>query len=259
MASTAPSPGIAHKLCVLPWVLERECTDRVGEGDLLLVEVTLRVAFDLVSSADGSSHTVKAFGKALDTSDKATAKAMSSAYKHAMLQAFCVPVAQIEDADASSHRLKRNRSHQREPVEGWAMWTSGIVDIVESCATSEAVERLRQRQRPLLTAISREKPDLYGQIGAAFAKRSAALNGEGCAMSDGRADGEQCADRKKEAVRAEPPIRTSARRSRERDAAAERPDGEGCAKRKAQRPSKPKPPRAQKQTEDASATAPEPA
>ena len=178
------SPLLAkHKLCVLPRVLERECTDRLGEGDLLLVGVTLRVAFDLVSSADGSSHTVEAFGEALDASDKATAKAMSSAYKHAMLQAFCVPVAQIEDADASSHRLKRNRSHQREPVEGWAMWTSGIVDIVKSCATLEAVERLQQRQRPLLKAIGREQPDLYAQIGAAFARRTAELNGEGCAIS----------------------------------------------------------------------------
>ena len=68
---------------------------------------------------------------------------MSSAYKQAMLQAFCVPVAQIEDADASSHRLKHARTHQREPVEGWAMWTSGITDIVESCASADALERLR--------------------------------------------------------------------------------------------------------------------
>ena len=155
------SPLLAkHRLCVLPRVLERTSTDRVGDGDLLLVGVTLRVAFDLVSSADGSSHSIGAFGEALDASDKATAKAMSSAYKHAMLQAFCVPVAQIEDADASSHRLKRSRTHQREPVEGWAMWTSGIMDIAESCATIEALEHLQQRQRPLLKAISREKQNL---------------------------------------------------------------------------------------------------
>ena len=254
------SPLLAkHKLCVLPRVLERTSTDRVGEGDLLLVGVTLRVAFDLVSSADGSSHTVEAFGEALDASDKATAKAMSSAYKHAMLQAFCVPVAQIADADASSHRLKRNRSHPREPVEGWAMWTSGIVDIIESCATREAVERLRQRQRLLLTAISREKPDLYAQIGAAFAKRTAELNGERCAVSEGRADGEQCADCEKEAVRTGPLAPSPARPVRECEAAAERPDGEGCAKLKARRSSKPARSRSRKQTDDVTSPTPEPA
>ena len=188
------SPLLAkHKLCVLPRVLERTASDRVGDGDLLLVGVALRVAFDLVSSTDGSSHTVEAFGEALDASDKATAKAMSSAYKHAMLQAFCVPVAQIEDADAGSYRLKRSRSHQQEPVEGWAVWASGITDIIESCATREALERLQDRQRPLLKAVSREQPELYAQLGAAFAKRTAALDGERCAMSTAAADGEQCA------------------------------------------------------------------
>jgi len=188
------SPLLArHKLCVLPRVLERSSTDRVGDGDLLLVGVTLKVAFELVSSADGSSHTVEAFGEALDASDKATAKAMSSAYKHAMLQAFCVPVAQVDDADASSHRLKRGRTHQREPVEGWAMWTSGIIDITESCVSTEAFDRLQDRQRPLLKALSREEPELYAQIGAAFARRTAELNGEGCAIPLGPAGGEECA------------------------------------------------------------------
>ena len=165
------SPLLAkHRLCVLPRVLERTSTDRVGEGDLLLVGVALKIAFDLVSSADGSSHTVEAFGEALDHSDKATAKAMSSAYKHAMLQAFCVPVAQIEDADAASHRLKRGRSHQPEPVEGWAMWTRGIIDIVESCATQEALERLQERQRPLLKAEA-------GPLRAAWGRCRAAVGG----------------------------------------------------------------------------------
>ena len=213
------SPLLAkHKLCVLPRILERTCADRIGEGDLLLVGVTLRIAFDLVSSADGSSHTVEAFGEALDASDKATAKAMSSAYKHAMLQVFCVPVAQV-DADASSHRLKRSRSHQSEPVEGWAMWTSGVIDIVESCASQEAIERVQERQRPLLKAISREKPDLYAQLGAAFARRTAALDGERRAMSGATKDGEPCASstngkvRKRPGARRAKPAQPSAKRA----------------------------------------------
>ena len=206
------SPLLAkHKLCVLPRVLERTSSDRVGDGDLLLVGVALKVAFDLVSSTDGSSHTVEAFGEALDASDKATAKAMSSAYKHAMLQAFCVPVAEIDDADAGSYRLKRSRSHQQEPVEGWVMWASGITDIIESCATREALERLQDRQRPLLKAVSREQPELYAQLGAAFAKRTAELIGERCAMSGAAANGEQCASSTSVKVRRQS---TGARRKR---------------------------------------------
>ena len=69
-------------------------------------------------------------------------------------------LSRIDDADAGSYRLKRSRSHQQEPVEGWVMWASGITDIVESCATIEALERLQDRQRPLLKAVSRERPEL---------------------------------------------------------------------------------------------------
>lgn len=178
------SPLLAkHKLCILPRVLDRTAVDRSGEGDLLLVSVSIKVAFDLVSIGDGSMHTIEAYGEALDPSDKATAKAMSSAYKHAMLQLFCVPVAQVDDADRSSHRLKRPKDHQAEPVGGWQQWTADIIDIAESCVSADALERLQQRQRPLLTAISRERPDLYGTIGATFSTRAITLNSGACASS----------------------------------------------------------------------------
>jgi hypothetical protein len=173
------SPLLAkHKLCILPRVLDRTAVERAGDGDLLLINVTLKVAFDLVSITDGSSHTIETFGEALDPSDKATAKAMSSAYKHAMLQLFCVPVAQIEDADRSSRRLKRPQGHQAEPVGGWQQWTADVIDIAGSCASIDALDRLQRRQRPLLTAISRERRDLYEMIGECFCARTAVLKGE---------------------------------------------------------------------------------
>ena len=178
------SPLLAkHKLCILPRVLDRTAAERSGEGDLLLVSVSIKVAFDLVSIGDGSMHTIEAYGEALDPSDKATAKAMSSAYKHAMLQMFCVPVAEVDDADRSSHRLKRPNDHQAEPVGGWQQWTADIIEIAESCASADALDRLQQQQRPLLTAISRERPDLYGTIGATFSARAITLDSEARASS----------------------------------------------------------------------------
>ncbi len=72
-------------------VLERHASDRLDESGALLVAVSLKAAFDLVSAEDGSCHTIEAYGKALDAGDKATAKAMQSAYKYAVLQAFGVP------------------------------------------------------------------------------------------------------------------------------------------------------------------------
>src|SRR5688500_2614582 len=63
-----------HRLCVLPRVIRRECSERAGLGAEALSYVHLLVAYDLVSSRDGSRHRVKASGEAMDPSDKATAK-----------------------------------------------------------------------------------------------------------------------------------------------------------------------------------------
>ncbi len=41
-----------HRLCVLPRVIDRIAVDRRGRNDELLTGVTLRVAFDLISTID---------------------------------------------------------------------------------------------------------------------------------------------------------------------------------------------------------------
>ena len=102
---------------------------------------------------------------------------MSSAYKYAMLQAFCVPVTEVAEADASSLRLKQ-ASHDPQPVEGWEQWAAGIIDIASSCISTEALKRLQDRQRGLLKAISRERPDLYSRIGETFGDRRNALESD---------------------------------------------------------------------------------
>ena len=158
-----------HGLCILPRVLRREAEDRTGEAGAILVSVRLLVAFDLVSCRDGSRHTVRAWGEALDPSDKGTAKAMSAAYKSAVLQLFCVPVAG-EDTDASSHRLKA-RSHEREPVQGWEAWAEDIIDMIGVCESSEALERVRARHAALLEALRRERREFFDRVGRAFSAR----------------------------------------------------------------------------------------
>src|SRR6476646_3210703 len=96
-----------HRLCVLPRVKERSMVEHQDDAQRLLFHVSLKAACGLTSVDDGSSHVVTAYGEALDASDKATAKAMSAAYKSAMIQTFCIPVAGSEDADRSSPRASR--------------------------------------------------------------------------------------------------------------------------------------------------------
>ena len=171
------APLIAeHRLCILPRVLERIITDRPSPAAPMRVNVLLRVAFDLVSVEDGSVHTVEAYGEALDDGDKGTAKAMSAAYKAAMLQALCIPVAGTEDADASTSRLVARPSVQTgQPVEGWEQWAQGVMDTLGICESIAAVDLVQSGKRSQLKAISRERPDLYAALGGCFSTRRQAL------------------------------------------------------------------------------------
>lgn len=173
---TTLAPLLAkHRLCVLPRVIRRECIDRDGAENTVLISVHVLVAYDLVSARDGSSHTVRASGEAVDGSDKATAKALSAAYKSAMLQTFCIPVSGGDEADAATHRLRQLPTVETEPVQGWEAWSEDTIEIIGACETQEALDRMRSRQAALLTAISRERADLYARIGEALANRSQAL------------------------------------------------------------------------------------
>ncbi len=165
-----------HRLCVLPNVIERQATERLGDNFQLLVSVALRVSFALVSVDDGSRHLVEAFGEALDSGDKATSKATSAAYKTAMLQTFCIPVGEGDDPDSRSHRLS-GKIHVPEPVQGWEQWARDIADIVAVCESERALDTVQDRHREMLKALSREKAELYRELGLEFTSRRQELQG----------------------------------------------------------------------------------
>jgi len=90
----------ANKLCILPRVIDRVVTERATRSGGVATFVVLAVEYDLVSAVDGSQHTIRTMGEAMDTSDKATNKAMSAAYKYACMQAFAIPTeGQSEDSE----------------------------------------------------------------------------------------------------------------------------------------------------------------
>lgn len=99
---------------------------------------------------------------------------MQSAYKYAVLQAFCVPVRATADADAHSHRLISGHA-TAEPREGWSKWSSAFEERLARCETPEEVAALQNERRPLLTSLSRERPELYKRIGEAIADRRGLL------------------------------------------------------------------------------------
>jgi hypothetical protein len=94
-----------HGLCILPRMLTREVVERQSKAGGALFYITVEAEFDFVCAEDGSKHTVRTFGEAMDSGDKATNKAMSAAYKYAAFQAFAIPTEGDNDADAQTHEV----------------------------------------------------------------------------------------------------------------------------------------------------------
>ncbi len=102
----ALSPLLAKNgLCILPRMVSRSCDERVTKTGGTLFYVTVEAEFDFVCADDGSKHTVKTFGEAMDSGDKATNKAMSAAYKYAAFQAFAIPTEGDNDPDYTTHQV----------------------------------------------------------------------------------------------------------------------------------------------------------
>ena len=125
-----------HGLCILPRELTRECVERSSKAGAALFYVTVEVEFDFVAAEDGSKHTVKTFGEAMDSGDKATNKAMSAAYKYAAFQAFSIPTESDNDADAFSHVVQS----QLAPKVTDATINALLDDIV----CSNTIEQLKE-------------------------------------------------------------------------------------------------------------------
>lgn len=124
-----------HGLCILPRVLSRDVVERQTAKGGVLFYVTVDVEFDFVSAEDGSRHTVKTYGEAMDSADKATNKAMSAAYKYAVMQAFAIPTEGDNDADAITHDVTSQRAQP--------MSENAVIDHLAAISGSGSLDELK--------------------------------------------------------------------------------------------------------------------
>lgn len=101
-------------LVIMPRIISREVTERSTAKGSTIFNVVVDAEFDFISSHDGSKHTAKTYGEAMDSADKATNKAMSAAYKYVVLQTFCVPTEGDNDADQTTHNIKSKDQNNGE-------------------------------------------------------------------------------------------------------------------------------------------------
>lgn len=94
-----------NNLCMLPRVMENSQSERASKSGGVLIYSIVKVEFDLVSSEDGSKHTIATIGEAMDSGDKGSNKAQSTAYKYAAIMAFCIPIEGDNDTENHTHEV----------------------------------------------------------------------------------------------------------------------------------------------------------
>lgn len=126
----------ANQLCIFPRVVKREQIERASKSGGALFYTAVEVEFDLVSAVDGSMHTARMVGEAMDSSDKSSNKAMSAAYKYMALQTFCIPTEADNDADAHTHEVVATP----RPMDEHEL--DACCDALSGCADMETLKSL---------------------------------------------------------------------------------------------------------------------
>lgn len=159
----ALAPVLAeNELVILPRCLFRDVVERQTKSGGTLFYVTVDAEFDFVSAADSSKHTVKMYGEAMDSGDKATNKAMSAAYKYAAIQTFCIPTEGDNDADAQTHEVA---PLAKVAPTGYVAWLDNL-----TIGALEGQEKLRATweasPKPFREHITHTAPETWAALKA---------------------------------------------------------------------------------------------
>lgn len=111
--------GIFMTVSKISNVVQREYTTAKGTA---MVNVSLVLTLKFYHAPSGTFIEVEAAGEGSDTGDKATAKAMTAAYKYALRETFCIETGDDPDKDPSGERqvpqpVQRQAQHAPAQVE----------------------------------------------------------------------------------------------------------------------------------------------
>lgn len=152
----AANPILAkHGVFCIPQVTEMKREERETRGGSVMVSTLLTVKFAFCAG-DGSCVEATIVGEGMDTGDKSANKAMSAAQKYAFFQLFCIPTAEVDDADGESPEAGRKKGNgsagqkpqtsdgQAAPPEGGTQMETGAALLLGRA--SDTITRLMSVQ-----------------------------------------------------------------------------------------------------------------
>ena len=167
----------AHGVVIVPEHVEVAHRDVLTSGGKASREATVNVTYRAYGPA-GDSITIQAPGEAMDSGDKGTPKAMSVAYRTALLQALTVPT-DDPDPDSSTYERARPTQIQRPP------------DRVAPAKPTDPGEAMKPATRGRMFALLTERGiterddqirGISAVIGRAIESRSDLTDAEGLAV-----------------------------------------------------------------------------
>lgn len=146
----------------LPRVLERVTEERPSKSGGLNIWRCLTVEYTFFAE-DGSKVSCVVVSEGMDNGDKASNKAMASADKYALVQAFKIKTAEVKDPEADDHARNRAEAALASPDVRWD-------NAVKAFAAYSVTERqmLNKVKRPDPKSVTEQDHELllswYGEL-----------------------------------------------------------------------------------------------
>lgn len=135
-------------IVVFPTLLSADYdTVTVGQKQSVMQQVHVKVAYTFTAS-DGSFFTATVAAESMDSGDKATAKAMSVAFRTCLLQTLCLPTDE-PDPDSFSYE----RSSEPKPVKKPVVAAGGLSKSQQIWVMKQASKHGKDGALPAVSAI----------------------------------------------------------------------------------------------------------
>jgi hypothetical protein len=155
----------AGVFCV-PQVIEYESSDRITKNGGTSIRVVMKVCHRFFAE-DGSYVDAITVGEGMDTSDKASNKAMSAAMKYAFVESLSLPFAEVDDGDKDHPEagFRQNgkaveRTTEPIPVKKLTEAVGQALAAANATITPDQAKKLHMRFRESLSEELKKNADV---------------------------------------------------------------------------------------------------
>lgn len=152
-----------EKVFATSTVLETKREERTSKNGGVLMYTILTIKFTFFTD-DGSFVESTTVGEAMDSGDKSCNKSMSTAYKYALMQIFCIPTLEDKDTETDTHEIapKVVKTHKEDVPALTPKETA--TKYVEEANTIEELQSLNEKIVKGKTLSNDDKTDLVAMI-----------------------------------------------------------------------------------------------